>query len=192
MYLLHHCAGMASAALVLPLQICCVDQNVYVQLKCILIKLSAVCTALWLPAGASKDPSGAVSLVLLGHLVSCFAPGFTPVPKLIQAYLQLMAAVAESVQDTQQSTMSGETFSNILGQVSRSHSVNSKQGSTVTNAADAVISLSNLQYVHKRCARCTFQHFLRICFSSKAQNCIQERHAKRPWVYLGMPYRPSS
>ena len=103
-------------------------------------QLKAICTTCCILVGASKDPSGAVCLVLLGHLVSCFAPGFTPVAKLIQAYLQLMAAVAESVQDTEQSAVSGEALSHILVQVSRSHFAKSRQGSTVNNAADVVTS----------------------------------------------------
>ena len=39
-------------------------------------------------------PLGASCLVLLGHLVSCYAQDFTPKPALVEAYLSLLSVVA--------------------------------------------------------------------------------------------------
>ena len=41
--------------------------------------------------GACKLPLGASCLVVLGHLVSCYAQDFAPVPALIEAYLGLLS-----------------------------------------------------------------------------------------------------
>ena len=36
---------------------------------------------------------GATCLVVLGHVVACFAQDFTPVPQLIEAYLSLLGTL---------------------------------------------------------------------------------------------------
>ena len=36
---------------------------------------------------------GAACLVVLGHMVACFAQDFTPVPQLTEAYLSLLATL---------------------------------------------------------------------------------------------------
>lgn len=41
--------------------------------------------------GASRLPLGASCLVVLGHLVSCYAQDFAPVPALVEAYLGLLS-----------------------------------------------------------------------------------------------------
>ena len=45
-------------------------------------------------AGASKHPLGAACLVILGHMVSCYAQDFAPQPALIEAYLCLLSRAA--------------------------------------------------------------------------------------------------
>lgn len=44
--------------------------------------------------GACKLPLGGSCLVVLGHLVSCYAQDFAPVPAVVEAYLQLLSLTA--------------------------------------------------------------------------------------------------
>ena len=55
-------------------------------------------------AGAALDKLGGSCLVVLGHLLGCFAPGFTPAPLLLEAYLGVLAVTAAQAH-TQHSTL---------------------------------------------------------------------------------------
>lgn len=44
--------------------------------------------------GACKLPLGGSCLVVLGHLVSCYAQDFAPLPAVVEAYLQLLSHTA--------------------------------------------------------------------------------------------------
>ncbi len=42
--------------------------------------------------GAARFPLGGACLVILGHLLSCYAQDFAPVPALVEAFLGLLSA----------------------------------------------------------------------------------------------------
>jgi hypothetical protein len=65
-----------------------------------------VCAA----AGASTYVVGSACLVLLGHLVGCFAQDFAPSPMLVEAYLSLLGMVTAAGHHEHCSLTPGESF----------------------------------------------------------------------------------
>ncbi|KAL3145734.1 hypothetical protein ABBQ32_003263 [Trebouxia sp. C0010 RCD-2024] len=57
--------------------------------------------------GAARLPLGASCLVILGHLLTCYAQEFAPVPALVEAYLGLLSRLASLASTEHHSASSG-------------------------------------------------------------------------------------
>ena len=64
-----------------------------------------VCAA----AGASTYVMGSACLVLLGHLLGCFAQDFAPSPMLVEVYLSLLGMVTAAGHDEHCTLTPGES-----------------------------------------------------------------------------------
>ena len=60
--------------------------------------------------GASTYVMGSACLVLLGHLVGCFAQDFAPSPMLLEAYLRLLGLVTAAGRHEHCTVTPGESF----------------------------------------------------------------------------------
>ena len=60
--------------------------------------------------GASTYVMGSACLVLLGHLVGCFAQDFAPSPMLLEAYLRLLGLVTAAGRHEHCTLTPGESF----------------------------------------------------------------------------------
>lgn len=63
--------------------------------------------------GAARLPLGASCLVILGHLLTCYAQEFAPVPALVEAYLGLLSRLASLASTEHHSASSGRHQSEI-------------------------------------------------------------------------------
>ena len=65
-------------------------------------------------AGAATYVMGSACLVLLGHLVGCFAQDFAPSPMLVEAYLSLLGMVTAAGHHEHCTLTPGDSFYFIL------------------------------------------------------------------------------